>query len=184
MKLDDKDKRAPSECYSAELNIKKKNDNTPYLGFLLNEAAAIIRRETAKALEPFNLNPRLLGVLDVVARHAAVSQRELGEIRNTDRTTVVAQIDQLEKLGLLERRDNPHDRRGYALFLTVNGERVLGEAGRAAREAEQRFIAGLNQEDCERLLDVLWRLYLNHNPAAKFYQSEEIESLCAEHDVM
>lgn len=160
------------------------NNELPYLGFLLNEAANSIRRQTAEALLPFGLTPRLLGVLETVAGNLAISQRGLGAARTMDRTTVVSQVDELEKLELLERRVNPNDRREHALFLTPRGEQVLRDADKAARQVEKQFLAQLLPADCEQLLATLWQLYLARNPVAKLYQPHEVKSLCEADEVM
>ena len=178
------DKNKVEKSESDVENVNENRESLPYLGFLLNEAATIIRHRTTRALEPFGLNPRLFGVLETVGRQQAISQRGLGEVRNTDRTTVVAQIDELEKMNLIERRTNPEDRRGYCLFLTEKGDAILKKANEAAREVEIKFLEDLPSEDCEELLKILWQMFLKRNPNAKFHHPEEIESLCTNEKVM
>ena len=55
-------------------------------------------------------------------------------------TRMVFLVDELEKLGLVERRRNPDDRRSHALYLTDQGRAALARSGghRRARAADER----------------------------------------------
>src|SRR5690242_3664624 len=90
-------------------------------GFLLNKAAQKIRETVEEALKPFGLAGRHLGVLAAIQERGSLTQQEVGKCMRIDRTTMVQVIDDLEKLSLVERKDNPQDRRAYALFLTAKG---------------------------------------------------------------
>lgn len=160
-----------------------KEGNSPYLGHLLNEAAHIIRSETESELKPLGLSPRLFGTLDIIAENEPLSQRALGGLRKIDRTTIVAQVDQLEAVGLIRRADNPNDRREYALIMTEKGSEVVRQARAAARKVEKQFLKNLPAEDCRKLWEILWRLFQTQDAAQVLNLPNEIDSLCAGDDV-
>ena len=60
--------------------------------------------------------------------------------------------------GLVERKDNPGDRRSYALQLTDRGRATLDEIGRVAREHGDAICAALSAAEREELADLLRRL--------------------------
>jgi DNA-binding MarR family transcriptional regulator len=60
--------------------------------------------------------------------------------------------------GLLERRQNPEDRRARALFLTDDGRELLGRAFAVAVEHEQRLTSGLEEGERDHLLELLGRV--------------------------
>ena len=165
-----------SADYFSESNDKKRE--SPYLGHLLNEAAHIIRTETEGELKPFGLSPRLFGTLDIIAQNEPLSQRALGELRKIDRTTIVSQVDRLEADGLIKRADNPNDRREYALIMTEKGVDVVRRGRAAARAAEKRFLKNLPAEDCQKLVEILWRLFQTQNASEVLNLPGESEDLC------
>jgi len=58
----------------------------------------------------------------------------------------------------MERRDNPDDRRRYALYLTDKGRSTLEAVGRIAREHQQAVLAALSADEQERLASFLLRV--------------------------
>jgi DNA-binding MarR family transcriptional regulator len=71
---------------------------------------------------------------------------------------MVAVIDELEEMGLAERRPHPDDRRKHAVHLTAKGKRTLERArGTAIAMAEELF-APLDAEEVETLRRLLRKL--------------------------
>jgi DNA-binding MarR family transcriptional regulator len=64
-------------------------------------------------------------------------------------------VDELEKLGLVERRRNPEDRRSHALYLTGQGRAALAQVQAVAAEHEQQMSAGLTGEQRRELIALL-----------------------------
>src|SRR5579859_7582100 len=95
------------------------------VGFLLNRAAQRIREVTEEALKDHQLIGKHLGILTMIHEKGSIPQHEVGGCMSIDRTTMVDMIDDLEKKGLVERRENPSDRRAYALALTAKGKEIL-----------------------------------------------------------
>src|SRR5882672_9241979 len=68
---------------------------------------------------------------------------------------VTAIVDQLAKEGLLERLDEPADRRAFCIRLTRAGERSFAEMARAHEEWVVELLAGLSRREHEELLKLL-----------------------------
>src|SRR5882762_5336215 len=92
-------------------------------GYLIARLGEASRRRFHKALEPEGLHPRHFGVMTMVAALPGLSQQELHEKTAIDPSSMVAVIDELEALGLAERRPHPQDRRVRTIFLTDLGEK-------------------------------------------------------------
>jgi DNA-binding MarR family transcriptional regulator len=111
------------------------------------------------ALEPHGLQ---VGDVDVLA----ALWRSDGGLRPLDlrRTmmvgsgTLTARLDRMEAAGLLERRPDPHDRRGRVLYLTAAGERLVPDLVVGLLEIENRFLAELPARTRDRLATDLGRL--------------------------
>jgi DNA-binding MarR family transcriptional regulator len=121
------------------------------LGPLLGRAHEAHRRLSLEALAPLELSPKAFGALAVLDAEGPLSQRRLGERQGIDRTTAVAVVDELERLGAVERRRDPDDRRAYSLHITGRGRRLLVRARTAIASAEREFLAPLPDADRKRL---------------------------------
>jgi DNA-binding MarR family transcriptional regulator len=71
---------------------------------------------------------------------------------------VTAIVDQLEKEGLVERLDEPADRRAFRIRLTRAGERTFGEMARAHEGWVVEMLSGLTRKEHEALLELLAKL--------------------------
>src|SRR4029077_6883977 len=121
------------------------------LGYLLKHAQLGLAGLTAAALGPFGLTGRELAVLAVLASGEPASQQQAAQRLGVDRTTMVALVDVLEDKGLVQRHAHAEDRRRNVVELTEKGRDRLHEAGKAAQEAERRFLAPLSRKDAQRL---------------------------------
>jgi DNA-binding MarR family transcriptional regulator len=117
-----------------------------------------------EALRPLNLNIAHIAVLGLLAERGDLSQRQLIEIMDADKSTMVYLIDELERQGLVQRRPDPADRRAYAVHLTDGGRDRLGEAGLVVRRVENDFLAPLAARERTRLNDMLRRIAEHVSP--------------------
>jgi DNA-binding MarR family transcriptional regulator len=109
-------------------------------------------------LRELDLSPPHAGILGAIARGSGISQQALASLLGMVPSRLVALLDELEGLGLLERRDNADDRRVYALHLTDKGSRVLGDIGRIARAHDEALCASLDAREREQLTGLLERI--------------------------
>jgi DNA-binding MarR family transcriptional regulator len=127
-------------------------------GFLLSKAAQRALGEVEAALQPLGIRTRHYGALAALAEAGPLSQQRLGEWLRVDRTTMVALVDDLERLGLATRQRLPNDRRAYALELSSAGKRTLSRARRAIASAEDATLAILEPAERKQLHNLLQRL--------------------------
>ncbi len=132
----------------------------PYSGpaFLLSQLGAHSSSRFAERLEPLNLTPPHVGILRVLKESDGLSQQALGEKLGMFPSRLVGVLDELEKRGLVERRDSPNDRRSYALYLTKHGREALPKIGRIARQHEEALCAALNDAERQHLAGLLKRM--------------------------
>ncbi|MEW2167198.1 MarR family winged helix-turn-helix transcriptional regulator [Streptomyces sp. NPDC007084] len=136
------------------------------LGYLVKNAYLDLAALMARALEPYGVHPKELGVLSVIAADGAErSQNELASAVGMDRTTMVAVIDDLEGRGLVERHRSARDRRRNVVTLTEAGAVCLRDAERARTEAEEAYLAPLDAEAAQALSETLRILHRAHGAA-------------------
>lgn len=134
---------------------------TRSVGFTISTTGYEIARRFREFLAPFGLEPREFALLRSIAGSEGESQQAIGERMSIAPSRMVAFVDSLEQRGLLERRQNPNDRRARALFLTVEGRALLGRAFEAAAEHERNLSQGLSEAEREQLLELLARVGAN-----------------------
>lgn len=133
---------------------------TKHTGFLLSRMGMVATKQFGERLEQLGLNTRMWGVLNVLDAEGAITQQALGVSTGIDPSSMVATIDELEKRGLVERRQHPTDRRAHALHITEAGHQTLAKGRRLARESQERLLAPLSVQEREQLHELLLRLVL------------------------
>jgi DNA-binding MarR family transcriptional regulator len=126
--------------------------------FLLSQVGAHSSARFAERLEPLGLKPAHSGVLRVVAQADGLSQQALGERLGVFPSRLVGMLDELEGRGLVERRDNPADRRSYAIFLTDAGRAALDQIRRVGEEHQDALCAALSESERAQLAGLLARI--------------------------
>lgn len=130
----------------------------PGAAFLLAQVGAHAAARFAERLRDLELAPPHAGVLRILGSTPGITQQALAGMLRTAPSRLVALLDELEGRGFLERRDNPEDRRRYALHLTQQGRSALQDIGRVAREHQAALLSSLSEAERSLLADLLQRV--------------------------
>jgi DNA-binding MarR family transcriptional regulator len=90
-------------------------------------------------------------VLTYLAERTEISQQEMANAMEIDRSEVVRLIDSLEKAGLVTRTRDPEDRRKYRLAITAAGNRLRVDTSAKILEATDVLLARLTPAERETL---------------------------------
>jgi DNA-binding MarR family transcriptional regulator len=96
--------------------------------------------------------------MNLIESHPGTTQRDLVHRSLIDPSSMVAVIDELERMGLAERRPHPDDRRKHAVHLTAKGKRTLGRARKVAVEVADELFAPLSEDEVRALRGLLRKL--------------------------
>ena len=140
-------------------------------GFLMSKVSQLAREGFERALGPMGLKARHYGVLTALAGEGPHAQGDLGERLAIDRTTMVGLVDELEGLGLVERRRDREDRRRYDLVLTDAGKRTISEAEAVAARVQEAVLSPLDEAERRRLHGMLARVLRNLDEDAGFWEA-------------
>jgi DNA-binding MarR family transcriptional regulator len=127
-------------------------------GFLLSWVGRKTASGFAAALQPLGLRPPQFGILNLVDARPGIAQQELVAGSLIDPSSMVAVIDELEELGLAERRKHPQDRRKHAVHITAKGRRTLARARDVAVDFGDDLLAPLDSDEQETLRLLLRKL--------------------------
>jgi DNA-binding MarR family transcriptional regulator len=83
---------------------------------------------------------------------------ELARLARVTKQTMAQAVEGLERLGYVERRPDPGDRRAKLVFLTERGQAVPRIAATTGPKVEARWAELIGREDLETLRDLLQRL--------------------------
>lgn len=122
------------------------------------------RRALKCTMDPY----QYVGVMHLIVlylhRYPGASQEEITSFYALDKTSVARDARRLEDLGHIQRRIIPENRRQYQMFLTEEGENMVGVIDRATEEFQEKLTDGISREDWQQLTLLLGRLVENVCP--------------------
>jgi DNA-binding MarR family transcriptional regulator len=123
---------------------------------LLTCTQLIERRVRSRLRERFATTlPRFDLMAQLERRREGLKMNELSRLLMVTGGNVTAIVDQLEKEGLVERVDEPADRRAFRIHLTRTGEKTFAEMARAHEEWVVELLAGMGRREQDELLRLL-----------------------------
>lgn len=125
------------------------------LGFLLSRLGTTTRLRLAEAVAPLELTLRQFVVLKAINSAEGLSQAQLGQRLRIDASSIVQVLDDCQRDNLSERRQSPHDRRRYAVFLTEQGKRQLARATGNVKAVQDELFQALDDVQAAQLLELL-----------------------------
>ncbi|RYG75529.1 MarR family transcriptional regulator [bacterium] len=124
---------------------------------LLSRAAQQMREGFEERIAELGLKSKHYGTL-ILLKDGPLTQVEIGRSLWVDRTTMVGLVDDLMRLGLVDRAPHPEDRRAHAVTLTSQGQEVLEEATKAVDATEADCFAPLTSDEREQLRALLLKI--------------------------
>jgi len=118
------------------------------IGFLIRRIGRLWRREADQALADHGLSQATALPLVVLLRWGQCArQGVLADEIGIEGPSLVRLIDLLQAEGLVERREDPTDRRAKMLHLTAIGETKAEEINRVLRRVRAYLLKDLSSED-------------------------------------
>lgn len=124
---------------------------------LLHLASHALETEMTARLAEVGITPRANCVLSS-ALDKELTQSELAELSNLDKTTMVVTVDALEKAGLAERRLSSTDRRARIIAVTDAGAELVARARRIVDSVYAEVLDSLPDRERTAFLDGLSHL--------------------------
>lgn len=128
------------------------------VGFLLAKAHQWLFARFRDLLAPYGITPQQFALLAFLWKQDRLSQVELSEKTEVDRTTLSGLIDRLEKQGLVVREPHPSDRRACLVALTDGGRKLEASLTPLAMDLRRQVNSGLAPGEYEQLCRLLTRL--------------------------
>jgi len=134
-----------------------KNSNEKELGYAIGKTNWYLKTLLNKLLreEECGITNEQWLVLKVIDANPAVSQTEIAEKSQKEKTNITRIIDLLEKNGFIERRRDEKDRRMYRIHATEEGKKVLKAVNPITQKTEEICAQTLNKKQVKEIIDSL-----------------------------
>lgn len=129
-----------------------------YFGYCAHKMSVQIRSRFANQLRSHGILPHHYGILIVLHESQAQSQHDLGTQIGIDKASMVKIIDDLEKIGLVERRVSEKDRRINLVAITPKGLKALKFFSRMRVVVENDYLAPLTRTERKVFKDLMVKL--------------------------
>lgn len=132
-------------------------------GFLLRRAhqiaSALFMEETAA----LNVTTTQFGILTILAAREPIDQIGIAKLLKLDRSTTGLVIRNLEERGLIERVNDPNDRRRRVLRSTDAGRQAIAALEQPARTAHARALSVFTADEARTFVSLLARFVDEHD---------------------
>ena len=125
------------------------------LTWLLHRAAQHMHNATGEQAERHGLTLREYIVLSALQKTPGLTQGELGRTLSLDKTTLMSQLDRLERKELVVRRSAPGDRRIRIPEITDSGEALRATVAEAGAAVEASVLDGFSPDHVASLRRML-----------------------------
>jgi MarR family transcriptional regulator, transcriptional regulator for hemolysin len=132
-------------------------------GFLLKDVSRLSSKNFERHANEVKLGLTLeqCKVMIHLQRNQGITQVRLAYLAETDPMTLVRILDRMEQDGWLERRPDPEDRRVWRLHLKPAALPIMKRIWDIADHARSESLAGLDNADIDRLMDLLEKIHGN-----------------------
>ncbi len=134
-----------------------KNRKEKSLGYAIGRTNWYLKTLLNKLLKEkgFNITNEQWIVLKVISTNPAVSQTEIAEKSQKDKTNITRILDLLEKSAFIERRRDDRDRRMNRIYITGQGKKILKAVNPVTQRINDICTQSLNKEEVDKLIKSL-----------------------------
>ncbi len=120
-------------------------------GFLLTDSARLLSKLIDRRLQPFGLTRAQWAVLAILNSRDGLSQSELADDLEIEKSTVGRLIDHVEANGWIERRPLPSDRRLWLVHLTDRAKPLIETVTKVILATRAEMLRGMTVEQQKQL---------------------------------
>lgn len=131
------------------------------VAYLSSDVGRLFRKRFGVAARKFGVTGPQWRALAAIQRSPGTNQQALASWLEVEAITAARMIDRLAKMELVERRDDPEDRRRWQLFLTPRATGLMDEMAGCAHDVIALAVAGLSNDEHQQILTLLDRVRAN-----------------------
>jgi len=134
-------------------SVKKapRKRRTPTRNVVFHDIARFRSQLLDRLLRPHGLTMSQAWVLAHLFWEDGLTQAEIAKRMEVGAVTLGGLVDRLEARGVVERRDDPGDRRAKRVYLTDDAEALLRVMNQCTAEIDRAAFAGLSAEEIDAM---------------------------------
>ncbi|WP_378952804.1 MarR family winged helix-turn-helix transcriptional regulator [Mesorhizobium sp. ANAO-SY3R2] len=129
-----------------------KSEGTDRLGFLIHDAARLMRRSFEQRASDFGLSAAQWRLLVRLIKEEGMAQARLAELLEIEPISVSRLLDRMEEGHWVERRQAAHDRRVRMVFPTDKTRDVYAKIKAVAGEVYEHALSGLSPAERQAMI--------------------------------
>ena len=131
-----------------------------HLWLILMKAHESLRRHAERHIHSLGIGFSDFAVLEVLLHKGPTPVNAIGALVRLTSGSITAAVDRLEHKGLVERRNDPEDRRARVVYLTDEGRKLISCAFADHESAMERATSALTPAEREQAVSLLKKLGL------------------------
>ena len=131
-----------------------------HLWLILWKAYDALREHAEGHIQSLGLCLSDFGVLEALLHKGPMPVNTIGSLIRLTSGSITAAVDRLERKGLVERRNDPGDRRARVVYLTAPGQELISKSFADHEAAMERATAGLSASERAEAIELLKKLGL------------------------
>ena len=125
------------------------------IGYAMKRAFSIVYADFSRILSDYDLRAVSFSALSIIVAEPGLTQTQLAEALQIERSNLVTIIDELAGRNLIIRAPVAQDRRRHALMPTSAGKQLAAAAQASAIEHERRVFSCLTEAERHELQRIL-----------------------------
>ncbi|NBZ89157.1 MarR family winged helix-turn-helix transcriptional regulator [Stagnihabitans tardus] len=126
-----------------------------FIGYAMKRALSIVQADLSRVLGGFGLRAVSFSALSIVVAQPGLTQTQLADALQIERSNLVTILDELSGRGLIIRAPVAQDRRRHALMATAEGQTLAQAAQTAVKTHERALFSCLTPEEQHELKRLL-----------------------------
>lgn len=136
-----------------------KDENT--FAILVHDVARQLRVLIDTKVEPYKLTRLKWLTLAILDRKDGISQAELAEHLDLDRSAVGRLLERMETRGFITRTRDEQDRRVIRIFIKEEAKPMLADLEKISADVRRQATAGLSKDEEKTLIEILLKIKNN-----------------------
>lgn len=146
-------------------NLEEKLNEDKPVGFYISKTSQYLKFGAINAIKQLNIKEPLTldqyEVLWVLLKHNGLYQRQLGQILLKDRPNTTRLINILCDKNLIERKEDPNNKRKHLIHITDEGRNRVNDLKPLKESLGCKVLKGISEEELAITLDTLKKIRLN-----------------------
>jgi DNA-binding MarR family transcriptional regulator len=134
-----------------------------YIGFVLNNATRKFSQFAVSFFKPYDITPEQAGIIRRLGEDEGITQKDLSVRMAKDQTNITRILVQLERKGLISRKQSKEDRRAFLTYLTDKGKKLNENIMPAEEEIMKIALSGISEERRVLLKEIVSEIVENIN---------------------